>query len=128
MNEKNTKYLLDNFPNLYKNYGGDPRYTCMAWGFSCGDGWFNILKELSEKLEPLGVVAEQVKEKFGGLRFYVGAVNKDVWDEVANYIREAEARSVETCERCGESGENRGGLYGWITTLCEKCDEERSTI
>ena len=46
MNAENTKYLRENFPNLFKEYGGDPRQTCMAWGFSVGDGWFGYTSPL----------------------------------------------------------------------------------
>ena len=119
MNEENTKYLREKFPNLFKEYGGDPRQTCMAWGFACGDGWFEILKELGEKLEPLGVVAAQVKEKFGGLRFYINGVDKSISKEVYKYIGEAEEKSYKTCEACGQPGEPKGG--GWVQTLCDDC-------
>lgn len=122
MNEENTKYLRENFPNLFKDYGGDPRQTCMAWGIAVGDGWFEIIKELAEKLEPLGVVAAQVKEKFGGLRFYINGVDKSIFDEVHGYINEAESKSYETCERCGKPGKRTG--KGWVLTLCEECDKK----
>jgi hypothetical protein len=119
MNEENTKYLREHFPNLYKEYGGDPTKTCMAWGITCGDGWFEIIKELSEKLEPLGIVAAQVKEKFGGLRFYVDGTTNENWEEVHKYIDEAEIKSYETCENCGQPGKPNG--RGWIRTLCDNC-------
>lgn len=122
MNEENTKYLRENFPNLFKEYGGDPRHTCMAWGFAVSDGWFEIIKELAEKLEPMGVVAAQVKEKFGGLRFYINPVDKSIFDEVYKYINEAESKSYETCEKCGKPGSRRGG--GWVITLCDECDKK----
>ena len=59
------------------------------------------------------VVAEQVKEKFGGLRFYFRG-----GDEVIhNYVDFAEHLSYSTCEQCGKPGE----VYsdGWIQTLCK---------
>jgi len=119
MNEANSKYLVEHYPNLYKDYGGNMRQTCMAWGFECGDGWFELLKELSEKLEPLGVVAAQVKEKFGGLRFYVCGTPADVSDVVDKAISEAEDKSYVTCEFCGASGEcNR---EGWLSVRCDSC-------
>jgi len=66
--------LAKKYPKLYKDYGGDMRQTCMFWGFEVGDGWRKLLEELSEnitKIDPTGrVIASQVKEKFGGLRFY----------------------------------------------------------
>ena len=120
MNEENTKYLRENFPNLYREYGGDMTKTCMAWGFCVGDGWFELLKELSEKLEPLGVVAAQVKEKFGGLRFYINSIDKEIAEQVYEYIHEAEAKSYKTCEQCGQPGEQKGG--GWVRTTCDDCD------
>jgi hypothetical protein len=46
----------------------------MAWGFCCGDGWYSLISDLSYKIMQVDknkvVVADQVKEKFGGLRFY----------------------------------------------------------
>lgn len=60
------------------------------------------------------VVAVQVKEKFGGLRFYV-----DGGDEVTHaYITMAESMSGVTCEACGAPGKTGG--RGWIRTLCVK--------
>jgi len=58
-------------------------------------------------------VAVQVKEKFGGLRFYVQAAT----DKHYNYISFAEGMSYCTCEDCGAPGK----LYtdGWHTTLCD---------
>lgn len=118
--------LVEKYPNLYKEYGGDPRETCMHWGFSHGDGWYDLIEELSEKLEPFGVVAAQVKEKFGGLRFYLD-YPKHLSDEDMEKVREikneAEEKSYKTCENCGEPGELRRG--GWIRTLCDKCEETR---
>jgi hypothetical protein len=58
-------------------------------------------------------VASQVKEKFGGLRFYVQAAT----DKHYQYISFAESMSYRTCESCG----NPGKTYtdGWHTTLCD---------
>jgi hypothetical protein len=58
-------------------------------------------------------VASQVKEKFGGLRFYVQAAT----DKHYSYISFAESMSYRTCEECG----NPGKTYtdGWHTTLCD---------
>ena len=62
--------LINKYPKLYKQHDWDMRQTCMCWGFEVGDGWFDLINELSSKIEPLGAEAVQVKEKFGGLRFY----------------------------------------------------------
>lgn len=129
MAEENWKTkLVKKYPKLYRDYGGDPRKTCMAWGFEVNDGWQTILEELSAKiteLDPDGhVVAAQVKEKFGGLRFYITFDNSadmpdDLFDKVNTLIDDAEQSSYETCEKCSKPGRQIGG--GWITTLCEDC-------
>ncbi len=60
------------------------------------------------------VVAAQVKEKFGGLRFYIDG--GDDW--VYGAISMAEAMSYRTCEVCGGPGKTRG--TGWIRTTCDE--------
>jgi len=51
-------------------------HNLMSFGFECGDGWYKLLDELFhdlneiEKEHHLGLILEQVKEKFGGLRCY----------------------------------------------------------
>jgi hypothetical protein len=58
-------------------------------------------------------VAVQVKEKFGGLRFYVQAAT----DTHYKYITFAESMSYRTCEECGAPGKTY--TDGWHTTLCD---------
>lgn len=66
--------LAEKYPSLYRDYKGDMRYTCMAWGIDVGDGWRDLIEKLSADITAIDtegrVVADQVKEKFGGLRFY----------------------------------------------------------
>lgn len=121
------KKLVEKYPKLYRDYGGDPRETCMTWGFSCGDGWYSIIEELSEKIAELDkdnqVVADQVKEKFAGLRFYyhIEGENNSLFDKVEKLIAKAEAKSFKTCERCGKPGSVKGKY--WVTTMCDSCWE-----
>ena len=111
--------LVEKYPNLYKEYGGDITQTCMGLGFTCGNGWFDLIDKLSEKLEKYGVVAAQVKEKFGGLRFYINPIKSDKSKEIRDLINEAEQQSYKICEKCGNPGNVRGGR--WISTLCDEC-------
>lgn len=75
-------------------------------------------EELAAAIEELPEIM-QVKEKFGGLRFYAGgAVGSD-----RSYINFAEALSMRTCEWCGAPGEARSD--GWTKVLCEKHHKER---
>ncbi len=46
------KQLCDEFPIIYRDRNGDPRETCMIWGFP-GSGWFNLIYDLSKKLEAI---------------------------------------------------------------------------
>lgn len=60
----------------------------------------------------------QIKEKFGGLRFYY-----DGGDEhIGGMIDMAESWASHTCETCGDRGKRRDG--GWIRTLCDKHEAE----
>lgn len=51
MNAENTKKLLKRFPHLYYQYYWPMTHTCMCWGFDCGDGWFDIIWQLSLAIE-----------------------------------------------------------------------------
>lgn len=62
------------------------------------------------------IVAVQVKEKYGGLRFYVERASREQYAVISF----AEALSYHICESCG-STKNIGHTQGWITTLCEGC-------
>ena len=90
--------LVTEFPLLYRQYNLGIRDTCMCWGFECPDEWFGVIYELSQKLtaymETQGITIEaaQVKEKFGGLRFYLDALycDKDKADEIYALVDAAE--------------------------------------
>lgn len=83
-----------------------------------GDGWFRLEQLLIEDLIKLGWNKEvtQIKEKFGGLRFYINYGS----DEIFKRIDQAESESYKTCEICG-SKDDIGKTSGWITTMCEPC-------
>ena len=164
MNRHYDRYLVRKYAPMFRDRYGDMRTTAMCWGFSCGDGWFNIINTLcgllcsewlfakeqydhlkdrvgkqkydfgldqayntivteedvaeakrlmDEEAEKIPVVT-QVKEKYGGLRFYVQYAN----DEQYAMIRFAESMSYRTCEVCGDRG--KSNKDGWVTTRCEK--------
>lgn len=98
----------------------DMRSSLMCFGFGCGDGWYQLLWDLCEKIEPLAgddFEIVQVKEKFGGLRFYVQGGLAGILD----LIYDAEQQSEATCERCGKPGTIRNG--GWLRCLCDECND-----
>jgi hypothetical protein len=60
--------------------------------------------------------ATQVKEKFGGLRFYVTGTSDKNWA----LIRNAEQKSYGICESTGSEVEVGTWNNGWVQTLCRK--------
>lgn len=115
------KQMEETYPKMFSNKYG---------GFAVGKGWYPILKELCANIQhhidwkekqgkPIPqVVVEQVKEKFGGLRFYYQGGD----DEISGMVRMAEAWAGIACEECGGIGERRDG--GWIRTLCDLHETE----
>lgn len=130
MKEELQLELVKKYPKILKDFRGDPMHTCMAFGLETGSGWFKLLDECMEKLQyfcdlcskdgrEVQVVADQVKEKYGGLRFYVSVYEaNDIENKIVDdIISEAERKADNTCEETGESGTlcKRGG---WFKTLC----------
>lgn len=83
------------------------------------DGWHRLVETLIVDLIKIGWDGEleQVKEKFGGLRFYIGATTP----EITELIKEAESASYTTCTDCGCGSAKRTSNRGWVRTLCEAC-------
>lgn len=114
------KQELDNYltsiGGLVNGYFTDRPNITDSNFFQCGPGWNKLIKELIEDLIELGWNKEicQVKEKFGGLRFYINEGS----DEIYNRIGKAEEESYETCEITGTPGELRRDIF-WIRTLCD---------
>jgi len=132
------KLLCEKYPKMMVNRNKNMQETCMCWGFECGDGWFNILDQLMSNIQHhidwnnqnfdkgykqykqvAQVTLDQVKEKFGTLRFYYSGGD----DIIDGMVRMAESMSGCTCEECGNIGKSRGG--GWIHTYCESCETKR---
>lgn len=91
-----------------------------------GSGWQKILHDLTIKLGALGWNGqlEQVKEKFGTLRFYWCNNIKGIFGEIAeDVVSMAEWHTSHTCEECGKDGKLRGS--GWVVTLCQVCWDKR---
>ena len=84
----------------------------------CGLGWAKLYEPLIELCKKENVKILQIKEKFGGLRFYVGKAP----DKIYKAIDKAEKKSYKTCERCGNAAKlSTSGAY-WYT-LCERCND-----
>lgn len=107
-----------------------------AFGIECGSGWKSLYQPIidyvtlynSEHEETDSrIYIDQIKEKFGGLRFYWSGENLD--QETCNIlnemVRKAEDESYKVCETCG-TRENVGiTVGGWYITCCEDCITKR---
>lgn len=108
---------LNDLINIYpKAFEGD------WYGFECKDGWYDIIEPVIKAIhehnssitnpQEREIYPEQVKEKYGTLRFYTNYVTA----EIDRLVNEAENKSVTTCERCGKKGELI--CARWLYTAC----------
>jgi len=150
MNKENTEKLFNDFPEFFNSRNEGLMASLMSFGFECHDGWFDLIYnlcsdikdwymnnesrhydenyenyEVKKGIQPHFQV-QQVKEKFGTLRFYIGFAPKAIHD----LIRKAENDSYFICERCGDDVRTHefDGYHsyyrddlGWVQTLCDKC-------
>jgi hypothetical protein len=102
MSPEQTERLFARFPRLFAARTKPDTESRMCDGFACGDGWFDLVWRLCEKLDalPSEPVAFQVKEKFGQLRFYLEGRHEGARELIAA----AEVESSRTCEVCGVPG------------------------
>ena len=114
--------IKEKCPKLYRN----------GISFDCGYGWYELLYNLSVKIESIieddekrypkpeiEMCATQVKEKYGTLRFYMTCETS----AISELIEDAEALSSQVCEICGSPGKIRG--YLWFRVVCDKCYKEQ---
>ena len=108
-------YLLD-IGGLNRSYREDRGPITDTSFFELGDGWYGLIKDLIDELLQLGwdKRVSQVKEKFGGLRFYIENYPVGGHEVISKY----ESLSYHTCEKCGATGVLRKG--SWIQTLCDE--------
>jgi len=111
------KRMEERFPKMFGGKYG---------GFAVGEGWWPIIESLCANIqshtdwrvkqgqEIAQVEVNQIKEKFGGLRFYYSGGDA----EISGMVRMAESWAGISCETCGDRGQRRSG--GWIRTLCDK--------
>jgi hypothetical protein len=119
------KRMEETYPKMFAGKYGS---------FAVGKGWYPILETLCANIQShidwrvkqgqdiAQVEVAQIKEKFGGLRFYYSGGD----DEISGMVRMAEAWADIACEECGAAGKRRSG--GWIRTLCDQHEAERQAL
>lgn len=123
--------LVSKYPELFRDKNSPPTESLMCFGCECGDGWFEIINRACERIsshiknrkEDTDFRWMQIKEKFGGLRLYEFGHSSEY---IQGVIAMAESMSYCTCEQCGKPGAPKG--KGWITTLCDECDQKRRAV
>jgi len=101
----------------YYMYPGNKKWTKWAEERTAEDLSKPVFKTVPEAVPQ--VVAEQVKEKFGGLRFYYRGGD----DVIDGMLQMAESMSYVTCEECGSPAKST--TDGWIVTNCQSCNDSR---
>lgn len=119
--EEFNKYLIG-IGGLERTYRAD-KGPIIEGGW-VGEGWNDLLKNLIDELLQLGwdKRVNQIKEKFGGLRFYVENVPVNGHDVIDRY----EKLSYRICEKCGSAGVLRTG--NWIKTRCDEHSEGQEPL
>jgi hypothetical protein len=121
--------LIEKYPKIFQDYNGNP--ARVNW-LGLPKGWVSIVDKLcgciqsyidyttrytkDGPVKPEQVTCTQMKEKFGGLRFYTNGHD----DNVEGMIRMAEHLCDNACETCG-SEEDLGVTSGWISVMCRTC-------
>jgi len=128
--------LFKEYPGIFRQKDMDKSKTAMSWGISCGDGWYVLIDNLCANIQNrmlnvnrgkpkeahLICEAVQVKEKFGGLRFYTQGCD----DYIAGVIGLAESMSYHICSACGNPSSEQKSNRGWIHPHCNECKEKRN--
>jgi hypothetical protein len=85
---------------------------------SVGKGWKPLIISLCDNIIAIDDTIEvmQVKEKFGGLRFYTHNTPPKMRKRILKAIKQ----SHKICENCGNPGKERVIRF-WFYTLCDLC-------
>lgn len=112
----------------------EPQTPYALFHVECDKGWKGLYQPLLDLCELKGNTVLQVKEKFGGLRFYWAGSY-----DITLLVEAAEEMSYKTCEKCGTYGVDwdkttkqhidkvttgvKDGSF-WIKSLCKDCRNE----
>jgi hypothetical protein len=120
MDKKKSLELIEVYPEFFQDI--HPQEPFALFGFECGEGWFNLLKECLEEIKEIcqkkkiSPKVAQIKEKFGTLRFYVNFYECCLKEPISK----AEEASKVTCELCGDPASLKDHC-GWYSVKCDKC-------
>lgn len=125
--------LVVAWPRLF--HGAVPEWSYLD------EGWFDITSELCRQFDALitdieaaSFKIDQIKEKFGRLRFYYRLDEEAgtersraaTMDRLGDVACKTEALSGNTCLRCGKPG-TCASFGGWRATLCPEHAVDRES-
>jgi len=117
-------------PDDELNYPPQIRHRIQA-GAACSSyihrGWFDIVCKLDDELTKLYpfYVVDQIKEKFGSLRYYTSGFPQDFpMGKVYELVDNAMDESTKTCEICGEVGKTMMVEQCYLT----RCEKHKDSI
>ena len=145
MNPRKIKRLFSRYPRLYPDMD---ELRMSPYYFSCGDGWFHLIDQLSAEIEALCdkfrldeelperafPIAYRVGKSFGRLRFGVRSNNASwgfcrVHNGIDLLIQIAEDESRYTCDLCGRCYRPNADRTGreWRSS-CVQCHGRESRV
>lgn len=90
----------------------------------CGTGWAHLVRECHDAIMEIDPEYRvfQIKQKFGGLRFYFTPSDMDEhYLRLCSVVFPIEEKSFSTCETCGQDGYGRRTDGGYYYTSCDEC-------
>ncbi len=89
-----------------------------AYDVGFPSSWTSIIQEIHNKLVELdpNYRTLQIKQKFGGLRFYFATENQEHAQEMFDFVEKMEALSYKICIDCGDFATRHSGYY----SVCDK--------
>ena len=125
---KNRDYIEKTYPGLQLSY------------IECEDGWLPHINRITDRLVKeitgyntkngtnITFVINQIKEKFGSLRYYISFNNTTITDNdftsgLHKYIWDMEHISNYICEKCGMYADTKK-THGWWKTICDECNDK----
>ncbi len=147
MDKKLEDKLFKKYKSIFQERKNSPKETCMCWGIATGNGWYQMIDNLCAFLmniqknhKELKIVASQVKQKWGTLRFYykILGMPKLLKDETLEDRQQRMSKLVHyidgaidycfylsgsTCEDCGAPATIQ--TKGYVSNICEPCNKKR---
>ena len=126
--------IIAKYPKIFTDYEGNPGRVnwsipegwnqIVDWMCGCIQDYIDHTKTYSKgeaPISPAQVQCTQIKEKFGGLRFYTFGHN----EVVDGMIKFAEYLCEKICVNCGSMEDVEMSKGGWISPYCKKCRDKK---